>query len=679
MLNSIPFSTPTTSLTCSFYTNRQEGFSSIYISDELIPLLNGYKPDPSIPESRWLYTDFQPPREGAILASINLTEHLQFAEHYYRYLISTYFRSVAPVMRRSFTKDVEVWLLDTTSHHPEYDQYCLFTLVVQHNTEGSPMLTIAYDGRSRILKKSMQDCNIDTLLNPWMLYKGFLYKWGTSLPDEAMLHLDEVYPLLSNKLGTELEIVFPARETINRYPLYYKLIQGFYAKYLNQPDFLNIIPLSPKGFIIKTRQEHEIISGEAGMLEYGEKNLGLEPKYDLKSYGPYATIPKPQNVKLFFIYQKGDEPYVQRLKDAFDNGIGAAKGIKEYIKVVYTYKDEWNISFTHVSDAVKTCLDALKNRQKELGVKYLIIYISPIGKMEKHNPEHLRTYYRLKDMFLFYEYQSQVIFKNNIVKSNFQYFLPNIMVAMLAKLGGVPWRLNRTPANELIVGIGAAYVKHAKSRMLGSAFCFDNEGKFQHFNAFPADNTKSLAGSIHDAVVNFTNRNPNATRLIIHFYKVISKAELKPILDTLYALDVSIPVIVLTINRTASKNILAFDISDPSKNLMPYSGTYVQIAERQYLLFNNARYKEDSVPGKKDYKFPVKIKITSTQLELLNDPELIKLLIDQVYQFSRMYWKSISQQNMPVTIMYPEMVAEIFPYFKNPVLTDFGKESLWFL
>jgi hypothetical protein len=122
MLNSIPFSTPTTSLTCPFYTIRQEGFSSIYISDELIPLLGSYKPDPSIPESRWLYTDFQSPREGAIVASINLTDHLQFAEHYYRYLISTYFRSVAPVMRRNFTKDVEIWLLDTTTHHPEYDQ-----------------------------------------------------------------------------------------------------------------------------------------------------------------------------------------------------------------------------------------------------------------------------------------------------------------------------------------------------------------------------------------------------------------------------------------------------------------------------------------------------------------------------------------------------------------------------
>ena len=60
-------------------------------------------------------------------------------------------------------------------------------------------------------------------------------------------------------------------------------------------------------------------------------------------------------------------------------------------------------------------------------------------------------------------------------------------------------------------------------------------------------------------------------------------------------------------------------------------------------------------------------------------PALINQLIDQVYQFSRMYWKSVSQQNLPVTIKYPEMVAEIFPYFTHDKLPDHGKESLWFL
>jgi hypothetical protein len=60
-------------------------------------------------------------------------------------------------------------------------------------------------------------------------------------------------------------------------------------------------------------------------------------------------------------------------------------------------------------------------------------------------------------------------------------------------------------------------------------------------------------------------------------------------------------------------------------------------------------------------------------------PKLSNRLICLIYQFSRMYWKSVSQQNLPVTIKYPEMVAEIFPYFTHDKLPDHGKESLWFL
>ena len=56
-----------------------------------------------------------------------------------------------------------------------------------------------------------------------------------------------------------------------------------------------------------------------------------------------------------------------------------------------------------------------------------------------------------------------------------------------------------------------------------------------------------------------------------------------------------------------------------------------------------------------------------------------KELIDQVYQFSRMYWKSVRQQNLPVTIKYPEMVAEMLPYFEGNEIPDYGKDNLWFL
>jgi hypothetical protein len=138
-----------------------------------------------------------------------------------------------------------------------------------------------------------------------------------------------------------------------------------------------------------------------------------------------------------------------------------------------------------------------------------------------------------------------------------------------------------------------------------------------------------------------------------------------------------IPVIVITINKTESKELLAFDLN--SRDLMPLSGTMIQVGSREYLLFNNTRYYEDSTPKLRDFHFPIKLSFASSKPELLDNVGLIKELLDQVYQFSRMYWKSVSQQNLPVTIKYPEMVAEIYPFFQHDNLSDFGQRNLWFL
>lgn len=43
------------------------------------------------------------------------------------------------------------------------------------------------------------------------------------------------------------------------------------------------------------------------------------------------------------------------------------------------------------------------------------------------------------------------------------------------------------------------------------------------------------------------------------------------------------------------------------------------------------------------------------------------------------YWKSVRQQNLPVTIKYPEMVAQIAPHFDGDDIPQYGKNNLWFL
>jgi hypothetical protein len=158
----------------------------------------------------------------------------------------------------------------------------------------------------------------------------------------------------------------------------------------------------------------------------------------------------------------------------------------------------------------------------------------------------------------------------------------------------------------------------------------------------------------------------------------MSYKEIKPIKDALFHLGYAdIPIFIININKTSSKDYIAFDIN--SKELIPYSGTILNFAPNKYLLFNNTRYFNAEGAKVESYHFPIKLSFQCTQPELLEDKSNIKEMIDQIYQFSRMYWKSVKQQNMPVTVKYPELVAKMFPYFKNNDIPDFGKTNLWFL
>jgi hypothetical protein len=78
------------------------------------------------------------------------------------------------------------------------------------------------------------------------------------------------------------------------------------------------------------------------------------------------------------------------------------------------------------------------------------------------------------------------------------------------------------------------------------------------------------------------------------------------------------------------------------------------------------------------FPFPIKLLIDCNDKRQLV-PQTIYELIDQVYQFSRMYWKSLAQQSLPVTVSYPEMITEVAPYFEQGIIPDKGKDNLWFL
>ena len=263
---------------------------------------------------------------------------------------------------------------------------------------------------------------------------------------------------------------------------------------------------------------------------------------------------------------------------------------------------------------------------------------------------------------------------------NFAYTLQNMSIAINAKLAGIPWRLSSPKQDELIVGVGAFKNFETQTQYIGSAFSFDNTGAFNSFEYFLKDEIKELAGSIQDAIIKFTQINNKPQRLIIHYYKRMNSKEFSAIEDALHQLDVDIPIYVVSICKTESEDFVLFDGGDDSYNdLMPYSGRYVNLGNNNYLLCNNTRYEYAKLNPYDGYPFPIKIKIECPN-DSANpiDTSTIGQLIDQVYQFSRIYWKSVKQQNLPVTIKYAEMIAQMLPYFQN-TSTDIDTKHLWFL
>jgi hypothetical protein len=148
-------------------------------------------------------------------------------------------------------------------------------------------------------------------------------------------------------------------------------------------------------------------------------------------------------------------------------------------------------------------------------------------------------------------------------------------------------------------------------------------------------------------------------------------------------LKLEIPVVVVSINKGFSDDLVGFDLSATHK--MPISGKYLAINNKQYLLYNNqlTYSTTDKIDEREGFPFPLKISVQkylpNSKIAVVMPEEELIPVFEQVCRFSLLYWKSVSRQWLPVTLRYPEMLAQIAPHFKYKDWGELGSESLWFI
>lgn len=691
--NMLTFNHPSEAYTFHFYKEERENLQRVYMKLAPKEVIEEFG------EQEFYYTSFDQPLAGAFAVSKpskplycqelekqgkekwikveNSAFSISIMKRYYISLIHGYFEGMGVMTKPNFVDDLEIWLPSELKHY-SYDVFEKYTLKIQFCiVSDKPEILVTYEGQSKVFKKSLVD--LMATVSPenfnWVVYENHLFKYD-QLSDDARRNYQKAFPVLNFSIRDALHIPTEAADRSNPYKKYKNRIDFIYNNYLITKGFHQVIPLACDNFIKVKEINIGTVTENTNILLFGNNKQHIVPHKGMDSFGP-LELPTVKRIQFFYIFHKSHRSKVELLDQFMKAGMHSFKGMYEFIRVPFHTERGFSIAFENLDNPLPEIEEALRNRTIQLDVQYIAIYVSPHSK-NGSTREHKSLYYKIKELLLKRHITSQVIEVQKIIdERNYAYSLNNISIAILAKLNGVPWRLNVKVKNELVVGVGAFKNPDTHTQYIGSAFSFINNGKFNRFDCFMKNQVDELAGSIIQAVKEYVSLQKSPSRLVIHFYKQMNTRELDLIEKSLFKLGLDIPVFVVSINKTESQDIVAFD--HLWGELMPESGTFINIGRSRYLLFNNTRYPLAYFNSNDGYPFPIKLYIRCTHAELEKDPKIIKELIEQVYQFSRMYWKSVRQQNLPVTIKYPEMVAEMFPHFEGNEIPDFGKDNLWFL
>lgn len=682
--NIIPFDFPKKELT--FYFSLEESDKCNKIHRTLFPndievIFPGIHSD----GTEFIYTTFDFAKEGFIPLEINFrTENQDLLRKFYNRQIRHYFKKLkSQLVRTGFIGQCQVWVKSSKLSTPQFTIYQKFSLKVQFcNVSKYPELLLSYDGKSRVLKTDLNTLSqtVSSSTFNWVIKDNTLYKYE-ELADHENPDYNKSYPVVNFELANALQMEVPENKRGNRYKSYKELIETFYSYFLNTPEFKKLIPLHKTGFLKANESLISQVADESNVLAFSNPNVGRTPKKDFPYKKPFLRC-QHRNVHLFFIYHTGDQSTKDKLQSYLQTGLGHFKGLTSYAGILFHPDDAMNICFEDRDNPLPEIQDFFKGKTfTDPSIKYLAIYLTPFSKEETRRQE-TRVYVRVKELLLQRNIACQFVEPETVEapNENFKWSLTNMSVAILAKLGGIPWQLAVKQKNELIIGVGA--FKHPDGlQFLSSAFCFNNTGHFNEFGYFLRHETDILAGQVAAKVRDFAKNYGNPSRLIIHFYKEkMTEEEIAPIETALKELHLPtpIPIFIVHVNKTEAKDIIAWD-NDWKGNWMPYSGTYISIGNRKYLLFNNSRYPNENFNSMDGFPFPIKLSIHCSIEKQLENGQTINELVNQVYQFSRMYFKSLTQQNLPVTVKYPEIIAELAPYMESADLPDNSKNNLWFL
>jgi hypothetical protein len=499
-------------------------------------------------------------------------ENYRFKRDYLKKILSDYLTNKF-TSSYNYIHNVTIYkLIDEKKSYSIYERYTI-KLVDNYLIQNFGIL-LSYDGISKISKFNIYDLLIqypDILqyINRVLTSENQIIKLTIKEKNNlSKKNQKSYYPLLSIKLMNALKIPIYPKRTKNKYLEYKTKITKFYEKQLSGITIDDTLEITKTGLLHINSNLVKFTSKECNLLVFNNGKTHFNAYHGLMNNGPLG-LPSNMNIKFLFIFHNDDKDFANNFYSYMKKGIKNYPGLEQFVSIPFDVDIPNTITFKN-DNPISEITSSLDKIELDYNTQYLAFYISRIDK-DDDDEEQRNVYYKLKKILLEHNISSQVISKRKLADPNYNYYLPNISIAVLSKLGGIPWRLSRPIKNDLVVGIGA-YKHQTVNKYIGNTLCFRNDGTFNKFDAFYCDGIIKLSDTIYKSISSYIQREKNIKRLIIHYYKEMNYKEEKEIISTLEKLNTDIPYIILNINDTESRDFVFFETS--YNGVMPISGSF---------------------------------------------------------------------------------------------------------
>lgn len=674
-----------------------------------------------------IYTDFTSENaDKDWIVSVDIAKSRKFGLHYLRHRVRQYFESKGKEQLIVSTDKIQnvilyIRLQQNKQDVPNVTKYCQYTLRIQDRRVSDDFeMVVSYNGLTHVYDiplSQMGHLNDEKYIGRVVIGNNiYSYK-----EDYAYIcsRIWEAYPVITNDLKRELNLEYDSQPRSNkefragmngnkyiRQNAYEDLVR---QRYLISDEFKTFVRLKSDEFITLDDSIIHKLPATANQLlvkdYYGNSKL-VEDAIQYKMYGstPFEKGDEDgRRIRYFFIYQndqqgidaynfmtntfqEGAFPKVSQRGTQYTEIDSLAKAMKQMVE----HDSSGDIAFSTLDNAVEEVRTNLEHRDIDtLHYRYIAIYISPISKESWNDSHYQYSYARIREQLLMKSVSMQGFYQGRIAETDrIRYHFTNIYAAILAKVGGAPWVIPTYNQGDLIIGVGAFCPNRIHKKYLGTAFRFDGNGRFHEFDCIPGDDHRQLASKMRNALITFIKERGEAPkRVFIHFYKKMNSTEWKDFIRIVEKLGEDIPIITATIYKNEESTMVAFDENE--KDMMPYSGTYIKTGDSTFLLYNNVKYESQQFEQKRRksedpsrlYHLPLKVDIVCRNYKGEEKSTLIDCVLTQCYQLSRMCWSTVEQQNVPITVKYPSMLAKQVPFFENDIIPnpEFACSNLWFI